>query len=252
MDNHTLTFGTFPAVIATLVVLATLAIGSTSFAKSPETKPATGPSKTEKARVSAAVGDARPSSDAKPTPDQATAKAPEVFKARFKTTKGDYVVEVRRKWSPNGADRFYNLVRLGYGTDLAYFRVLKGFMAQTGIHGTPDISALWRGARIQDDPPAGQSNTRGFVSYATAGPHTRTTQFFVNYGDNANLDSMGFTPFGQVVDGMKTVEALYGDYGEGAPRGTGPDQGRVQMEGNAYLKKEFPKLDYIKSAAIEK
>lgn len=187
-----------------------------------------------------------------PTPEQATEKAPASYKARFKTTKGDFVLEVTRAWSPNGADRIYNLVKLGYFTDIAFFRVLDNFVAQGGIHGDPAMSARWRNARFQDDPSAGQSNARGTMVFATAGPNTRTTQFFINFKDNGMLDSMGFTPFGKIVSGMDVVDKLYKGYGEGAPQGSGPDQGRIQAEGNAYLKKDFPKLDYITSAALEK
>lgn len=184
------------------------------------------------------------------SPEKATAQAPATYKVRLETTKGPAVIAVTRAWSPLGADRFYNLVKLGYYDGVAFFRVLGGFMAQVGIHGDPAVNVKWRGARIPDDPPAGKSNTRGMVSFATAGPHSRTTQVFFNYGDNSALDGMGFTPFGQVVEGMENIEKLYGGYGEGAPSGPGPDQGRVQNEGNAYLGKEYPQLDYIKSARL--
>jgi peptidyl-prolyl cis-trans isomerase A (cyclophilin A) len=183
-------------------------------------------------------------------PARATEKAPAVFKARFNTTKGDFVVEAHRDWAPQGADRFYNLVKMGYFTDAAFFRAIEGFMVQFGLHGAPEINARWREARIPDDAAAGQSNRRGYVTFATAGPNTRTTQLFINYGDNGNLDGMGFTPFGKVVEGMDTVDKLYKGYGEGAPSGMGPNQGRIQMEGNAYLKRDFPMLDYIQSARI--
>lgn len=182
-------------------------------------------------------------------PSKLTEKAPDTFKAQFDTTKGKFVVEVTRSQAPNGADRFYNLVKAGYFNDLAFFRVIPGFMAQFGIHGDPAISAKWREAKITDDPVKG-SNTRGTITFATAGPNTRTTQFFINFVDNRNLDSMGFAPFGKVVEGMDVVDKLNGEYGEGAPRGRGPDQGRIQMQGNAYLKKDFPNLDYIKSVTI--
>lgn len=185
------------------------------------------------------------------SPETATAKAPDTYKVRFETTQGPVVVAVTRAWAPQGADRIYNLVKLGYYDGVAFFRVLTGFMAQTGIHGDPAVSVKWRGAKINDDPPAGQSNKRGKVTFATAGPHTRTTQIFFNYGDNAMLDGMGFTPFGEVVSGMENLDKLFSGYGEGAPGGPGPDQGRVQGEGNAYLKAEYPKLDYIKSARLE-
>lgn len=182
-------------------------------------------------------------------PSKFTEKAPDTFKVEFKTTKGDFTVEITRSLAPNGADRFYNLVKAGYFKDIAFFRVIPGFMAQFGIHGDPKVAAAWRAARIPDDPVKG-SNTRGAITFATAGPNTRTTQLFINFGNNASLDSQGFAPFGEVTEGMDVVNKINGEYGEGAPRGRGPDQGRVQMEGNAYLKKDFPNLDYIKSASI--
>ena len=182
-------------------------------------------------------------------PAKLTAKAPETFKAQFNTTKGKFVIEVTRALAPNGADRFYNLVRSGYFTDIAFFRVVPGFMCQFGIHGDPAVSAKWREANIPDDPVKG-SNTRGTITFATAGPNTRTTQLFINFGDNTRLDGQGFAPFGKVIEGMEVVDRINDEYGDGAPYGRGPDQGRIQMEGNAYLKKNFPNLDYIKSATI--
>lgn len=191
-------------------------------------------------------------SEALMNPQAATAQAPKTFKVRFTTTKGDFEVEAQRAWSPRGADRFYNLVQAGFFNEIAFFRAIDGFMVQFGIHGTPAVAAKWRGSNIPDDPPAGIPNQRGYVSFATAGPGTRTTQMFINYGDNSRLDSMGFTPFAKVTKGMEVVDSLYKGYGEGAPSGMGPEQGRTQMEGNAYLKKSFPKLDYIKSATVVK
>ena len=183
-------------------------------------------------------------------PDAATETAPEVYKAKFETTKGDFVIQVNRNWAPKGADRFYNLVKLGYYDDLYFFRVIDGFMAQVGIHADPKVSAIWKDARIQDDPVT-QENTRGRVTFATAGPNTRTTQFFINYNDrNKNLDRMGFSPFGEVVVGLDIVDQLHSGYGEGAPRGRGPSQGRIQSEGNEYLKADFPNLDRILRATI--
>jgi len=176
-------------------------------------------------------------------------KAPAVYQAKFDTSKGTFVIEVHRDWAPNGADRFYNLVKNGFYNDVRFFRVLEGFMAQFGINGDPSLSAVWRNANIKDDPVK-QSNTRGMITFATAGPNTRTTQVFINFGDNAGLDGQGFSPFGKVESGMDVVDSLYGGYGEGAPNGAGPDQGRVQSQGNAYLEKSFPKLDYIKTATI--
>jgi peptidyl-prolyl cis-trans isomerase A (cyclophilin A) len=182
-------------------------------------------------------------------PSKLAEKAPDTFKVRFDTTKGPVTIQVTRSQAPHGADRFYNLVKAGYFKDIAFFRVIPGFMAQFGIHGDPKVSAAWREANIQDDPVKA-SNTRGAITFATAGPNTRTTQLFINLVDNPNLDSMGFAPFGKVVEGMDVVDKLNGEYGEGAPQGRGPYQGQVQMEGNTYLKKSFPNLDYIKSATI--
>ena len=177
--------------------------------------------------------------------------APEIYRARFTTSKGDFVIEVTRAWAPHGADRFYNLVANGFFDDCRFFRVVYGFMAQFGIHADPALSSVWREARIPDDPVQ-QSNKRGYVTFATAGPNTRTTQVFINFADkNTSLDSLGFAPFGKVVEGMELVGKLFSGYGEEAPKGHGPDQIRIQKEGNAYLAKSFPKLDYIKKASIE-
>jgi peptidyl-prolyl cis-trans isomerase A (cyclophilin A) len=177
-------------------------------------------------------------------------QAPAVYRVDFDTSKGPFVVEVHRDWAPNGADRFYNLVKNGFYDNVRFFRVIEGFMVQFGVNGDPKISAVWREARIKDDPVR-ISNKRTFVTFATAGPNTRTTQVFINFGDNSNLDRQGFAPFGQVVSGMKVVDSLYNGYGEGAPSGLGPDQGRLQGEGNAYLASGFAKLDYINKATIE-
>lgn len=182
-------------------------------------------------------------------PAKASEKAPEKFKVKFKTTKGDFIVEAVREWAPKGTDRFYNLVKAGFFTDIAFFRVLDGFVAQFGIHGNPEISAIWRNQNIEDDPVK-ESNVKGTISFATAGPDTRTTQFFINYGDNSRLDDMGFSPFAKVVEGMDVVEKLYSGYGEGAPNGRGPNQAQIQRSGNEYLKAQFPKLDYIISASV--
>jgi peptidyl-prolyl cis-trans isomerase A (cyclophilin A) len=185
-----------------------------------------------------------------PAKASSQAQAPEVYKVRFATTKGDFVVEVHRNWSPNGADRFHELVKAGFYDDTAFFRAIDSFMVQFGISGLPALNQKWRDANIPDDPPAGKSNLRGNITFAMSGPNSRTTQVFVNYVNNANLDSMGFTPFGSVVEGMEVLDSVYKDYGEGAPSGNGPDQGKIQMEGNVYLMKQFPKLDYIKTARI--
>jgi peptidyl-prolyl cis-trans isomerase A (cyclophilin A) len=175
--------------------------------------------------------------------------APATFKAKFETSKGEFIVEVQRDWAPHGADRFYNLVKHGFYDEVRFFRVIAGFVAQFGIHGDPEVAARWRDQRIPDDPVK-QSNRRGTVTFATAGPHTRTTQLFINYRDNSRLDGLGFAPFGRVVSGMEVVDQLYAGYGEGAPQGRGPDQARLQREGNAYVQRDFPLLDYIKRATI--
>jgi peptidyl-prolyl cis-trans isomerase A (cyclophilin A) len=181
--------------------------------------------------------------------------APATYKVDFDTSVGMVVVEVRREWAPNGADRFYNLVKNGYFDDVRFFRVVPNFMVQFGISGDPALNSVWREARIPRDPVK-QSNTRGFLTFAMqggpSGPDTRTTQVFINFGDNSPLDAQGFAPFGRVTKGMDVVDKIYSGYGEGAPSGKGPDQSRVQSQGNDYLSKDFPKLDYIKKATIEK
>jgi peptidyl-prolyl cis-trans isomerase A (cyclophilin A) len=186
-----------------------------------------------------------------PLPPPPDAAAPESFRVKFQTTKGDFTVEVNRAWAPKGADRFYRLVTEGYFKDIRFFRVLPGFMAQFGLSGDPALNAKMDTLRIPDDPVT-QSNKRGMLTFATAGPNTRTNQFFINYADNTTLDMQGFSPFGRVVDGMKVVDAMYGGYGEGAPDGAGPSQDSIKEKGNGYLRRAFPKLDYIKSATIVK
>ncbi|HET9716523.1 MAG TPA: peptidylprolyl isomerase [Pseudolabrys sp.] len=178
-------------------------------------------------------------------------QAPATYRVRFDTSKGPFVVEVTRAWAPKGADRFYNLVKNGFYDQTRFFRVISGFMVQFGINGDPQTMARWRAAQIGDDPVT-QSNKRGTITFATAGPNTRTSQVFINFADNARLDQSGFAPFGRVVSGMNVVDSLNAEYGEGAPRGRGPDQSRIQNEGNAYLVKDFPRLDYIKKATIER
>ena len=175
--------------------------------------------------------------------------APEKFRAKFETSEGEFVIEVHRDWAPLGADRFYNLVANGFYDECRFFRVISGFMAQFGISGDPKIAGVWRAARIQDDPVK-ESNKRAYVSYAMGGPNSRTTQLFINYGDNSRLDAMGFPPFGKVAEGMSVVDKLYAEYGEGAPRGKGPAQGEIQGRGNEYLNADFPKLDFIRKATI--
>lgn len=172
--------------------------------------------------------------------------APAMYKVKFDTSGGVFVVQVHRDWAPIGADRFYNLVKNGFYDEVRFFRVLDGFMAQFGMSGNPGIQAAWRTQQLKDDPVT-QSNKRGYITFATAGPNTRTTQVFINFADNASLDAQGFAPFGQVVEGMTVVDKLYSGYG----RNNVPDQGRLTAEGNAYLAKSYPKLDYIKKATVE-
>jgi len=180
-------------------------------------------------------------------------KAPATYKVRFDTSAGVFVVSVTRDWAPLGADRFYNLVKNGFYDEARFFRAISGFMVQFGIHADPKISAQWRNARIGVDPVKEGSKPMRIV-YAMGGtPDTRTTQVFINFVDNsASLDKLGFAAFGDVTEGQDVVRKIFTGYGEGAPRGKGPEQGRIQAEGNAYLNKEFPKLDYIKKATIEK
>jgi peptidyl-prolyl cis-trans isomerase A (cyclophilin A) len=178
-------------------------------------------------------------------------QAPDSFQVKFETSKGVFVIKVTRKSAPIGADRFHQAVTDGFYDGCRFFRVIDGFMVQFGINGDPKVQKKWQNATIKDDPVAG-SNKRGTISFATSGPDSRTTQLFINFGDNSRLDGMGFAPFGKVVDGMKVVESLYNGYGEGAPTGNGPSQSRIQSEGNVYLKKDFPKLDFIKTARVLK
>ena len=178
------------------------------------------------------------------------AKAPDVYKATFTTTKGDIVIEVHRDWAPIGADRFYNMVKNGFFTDVSFFRAISGFMVQFGMSPVPAVTKAWQAVPLQDDPVK-QSNARGYVTFAkTNAPNSRTTQLYINLGDNARLDASGFAPIGSVVDGMDVVDKLYTGYGEGAPSGAGPDQEKITEEGKPYLDKNFPQLDSIKIAKI--
>jgi len=171
------------------------------------------------------------------------AQAPDLFRVKFTTTKGDFVVEVHRAWAPLGADRFYNLVVNKFFDDAAFFRYVPNFIVQFGLPASPAIGKVWQSANIKDDPVK-HGNTRGTLVFATAGPNTRTTQFFINFADNTPLDAQGFAAFGQVVSGMNIAEGLYSGYGEK------PDQGQITAQGKAYLDKSFPKLDTIKSTTI--
>ena len=179
-------------------------------------------------------------------------KAPDIFRVKIETSKGDFVIEVHRDWSPRGADRFYNLVRARFFNDSRFFRVRAGFIAQFGIPGDPRIAAVWRNQTFPDDP-VWQSNLRGFVSYAMTGPNARTTQLFINLADNSRLDAQGFSPVGEVVEGMEVVDKLYAGYGESAGGGMrGGTQGKIFEGGNAYLDREFSLLDKLIRASVLK
>jgi peptidyl-prolyl cis-trans isomerase A (cyclophilin A) len=177
------------------------------------------------------------------------AQAPNDFLVQFETSKGPFTVEVHREWAPRGADRFYHLVQSQYFDNVRFFRVVSSFMAQFGMHGNPRVNEAWDKLPIQDDSVR-ESNRRGYITFATAGPNTRTTQLFINTVNNRPLDEMGFAPFGRVIQGMAVVDSLYADYGDAPPGGVGPQQDRIKAEGNAYLEREFPKLDFIRTARI--
>ena len=175
-------------------------------------------------------------------------KAPASFQAKFVTSKGDFVVEAKRAWSPHGVDRFYNLVKNGFFDGVRFFRVVPGFVVQFGIHGDPSLATKWLDSNIPDDTVV-QSNKRGFLTYAKSGaPNSRSTQLFINLADNERLDSMGFSPIGKIVKGMDVVDKLYGGYGEQITQ----LQGEIAAKGNAYLMKDWPNLDWIKKATIVK
>jgi peptidyl-prolyl cis-trans isomerase A (cyclophilin A) len=178
-------------------------------------------------------------------------RAPDSYRVLFETSRGDFNLDVHRAWAPLGADRFYTLVKIGFYDGARFFRVLPGFVAQFGIPGDPALAKRWHDANLKDDPVT-QSNKRGSISFATSGPDTRTVQLFINLADNARLDSKGFAPFGAVTSGMEVVDQFHSGYGEGPPLGGGPAQTRGEAEGNAYFERDFPKLDYIKKATIQK
>jgi len=222
------------------VLLGAAALSQTPPAKAPA-------SKSPASKAASRPGAARTSAA---NPALLKAKAPDVFKAQFNTTKGDFVVEVHRDWAPLGADRFYNMVKSGFFTDIYFFRVVPKFMVQFGIPGNPKVAAAWEKANIKDDPQK-ESNKRGMITFAMGGPNTRTTQLFINFADNTRLDSLNFPPFGSVVSGMDVVDQIYSGYGEmSVMGGSGPDPGKIESEGNAYLEKNFPKLDKINSAKL--
>jgi len=195
------------------------------------------PDENKKAEVPAAPGKNEP--------------PPDVFHVKLDTSKGLVDIEVHRDWAPRGADHFYELVKSGFYDGGRFFRIVRGFVVQFGINGDPKTNALWAGGMLPDDPVK-QHNIKGTVTYAKTGPNARTTQLFINLGDNRkSLDKQGFVPIGQVVDGMPVVESFYGFYGDMPPAGQGPDPNKIQQLGNEYLQAHFPRLDFIKKASVQ-
>jgi len=182
-----------------------------------------------------------------PDPSEAVEQAPEEFVVRFDTTKGEFLMNIHREWSPNGADRFYNMVKVGYFRDTCIFRAVEGFMFQFGVHGDPEVSAAWGEATIKDDPKSSHSNLPGTITFAKSGaPHSRSVQLFINLGDNGRLDRDGFTPFGEVAEGgMEVVKQINTEYGD-----TAQLQGPLAKRGNEWIRKEYPNLDFIKSITL--
>jgi peptidyl-prolyl cis-trans isomerase A (cyclophilin A) len=219
-------------------ILTILILGGVALAQTPAPKAAPAPAKAAPAKAKAPAPDLL-------NPSTLKARAPEVYRVRFNTTKGDVILEITRAWAPIGADRFYNLVRAGFFTNVAFFRVIPGFMVQFGMSPRPDVTRAWQNARISDDPVK-ESNKRGRITFATSGANSRTTQLFINFGDNVPLDSMGFSPIGEVVQGMDVVDKLYSGYGENPP----DFQQRFTAEGKAFTDKNYPMLDHITSATI--
>ena len=226
-------------------MLASLGAQAQTSGQTPAKKPAAA----SKAPASKAPAAKAPFDAALLQPATLKAQAPAEFEVKFVTSAGEFTMKVTRAWAPNGADRFYNLVRHHFYDGAAFFRVLPGFMAQFGMSAYPQVSRAWENANIKEDRVT-QHNLRGYVSFAMAGPNTRTTQIFINYGNNGNLDQSGFAPFAQVTDGMDVVDKLYSGYGEGAPDGRGPNQNLIGAKGRAYLAQSFPKLDTIDTASI--
>jgi peptidyl-prolyl cis-trans isomerase A (cyclophilin A) len=219
---------------AAVLVLAVAACGDPA-ASNPPSKPS------EAAPDKAAPAGDGPLYD--PAHADASRVAPSDFKVRFSTSKGDFTVIVFRDWAPRGADRFYSLVKAGFFDECRFFRVVPNFVVQWGLPADPKVARAWEPARLMDDPVK-QTNLRGMMTYAKSGPNTRTTQVFINTKDNTALDAQGFPPFAKVIEGMDVIDALTSEYGES------PNQGRIQAEGNAYLQKEFPRLDHVKTARV--
>jgi peptidyl-prolyl cis-trans isomerase A (cyclophilin A) len=237
---------------ALLIALAMVLSNAAVFSQTPDQAPAKPKSSTAQkapAKTGAVPAAAKSYDRALLRPALLKDKAPETYQVKFSTTKGDFTVSVTRAWAPRGADRFYNLAKHHFFDNASFFRVLKGFVAQFGLSAYPPVNAAWSKATITDDSVT-QTNKKGYLTFATAGPNTRTTQLFINLADNPRLDGMGFAAFGEVTEGMSVVDTLYADYGEGAPQGGGPDQGEIEKQGKAYLDKGWPKLDSVKAATI--
>jgi peptidyl-prolyl cis-trans isomerase A (cyclophilin A) len=194
--------------------------------------------------VLAALAAATSTNCSKPAPKVVV---PEIYRVRFETSQGDFVVEAIRAWAPRGADRFHELIRMRYFDQGRFFRVLPGFIAQFGIHRDFKVHDVWRKLVIPDDPPQ-QKNLRGTLAFAKSGPDTRATEVFINLADNLILDEEHFVPFGRIVEGVEVIDKLYSGYGELRPEGKGPEASRVEEEANSYIVPRFPKLDYIKTA----
>ena len=242
-------------VIAAAVFCAAAALlfsGTNAKGQAPTPGQAKAPASTGTAHKTASAGSSYDRALLRPA--LLTAKAPETYKVRFITSKGDFVITVTRAWSPLGADRFYNLARHHFYDNASFFRVIRGFVVQWGISAYPAVAAAWSRAPIKDDPVV-QTNKRGFVTYAKGGADSRTTQVFINLRDNNvepnNLDHMGFAPFGEVTEGMDVVEQLYNGYGDGSDMGgNGPLQDKIEKLGKAYLDKDFSQLDSIRAATL--
>ena len=205
--------------------------------------------KMDLSQLSPFAPDAQAVTSTVPAPAEVVQSAPEQFRVRFRTTKGDFVAEINRAWSPNGVDRFYEMVDVGYFNEIAIFRAVPNFMFQFGLHGNSAVNKDWAESRIQDDPVVGVSNLPGTLCFAKTGaPNSRSVQMFVNLGQNIPLDGQGFTPFGKVIEGMDVVRAINTEYGEN-PSGENV-QGRLKREGNEYILKRFPRIDLIRSVEL--
>jgi peptidyl-prolyl cis-trans isomerase A (cyclophilin A) len=230
-------------VVAGVICLAMQASVQTPAQAPAQPKAGTAPKTGTGAKTGAAA--ARPYDRLLLRPTLLKDKAPETYQVKFSTTRGDFTLTVTRAWAPIGADRFYNLVKHHFYDDATVFRVVPNFVAQFGLSAYPPVSAAWKNANLTDDPVM-QSNKKGYITFATAGPNTRTTQVFINLVDNVRLDKMGFAPFGQVTEGMNAVDLFYDQYGDAS----GPDQDQIEKQGKPYIDKGWPKLDVIKSATL--